>query len=242
MAGAEGCATSPTISPDRSAVYAGDSRGSFYAFDAEDGHRLWQNPPQLGNMLGSPTAAGDDGSIYVATDERLHKLLPDGTVLWSKTYHEYARREEWVKKVDENGDGVEDYVRFAMPAGLAVTSPNRVLLPLTLGYLLPDQGSSVALWPTQAVLAVLDRDGEMAAGPFPVPDVVETTACADRHGNVYVAHVSALSSVCSTLYCKLHLDRLGLPLDAPIEPVGGLSVLRAAGAAGAPPARGKQHP
>jgi hypothetical protein len=59
------------------------------------------------------------------------------------------------------------------------------------------------------------------------PDTVETTACADRSGNVYAAHVSSLSSVYSSLYCKLHLDRLGIPLPPPIVPTGGLTLLRA---------------
>ena len=54
-------------------------------------------------------------------------------------------------------------------------------------------------------------------------DVSETTACADAHGNVYVAHASSMSSVYSSLYCKLHLDSLKLPLPAPIVPTGGLS-------------------
>lgn len=228
MPGGEGSATSPTISRDGSTVYVGDNTGTFYAFDADDGHRVWPNPPVLeGDMLGSPTAAWDDGSIYVATDRALNKLRPNGEILWSRTFHEYARNEEWVKKVDRDGDGREDLERVAVPAGLAVASPHRVLMPLTLGYRLNEEMGAAGVWPTQAVLAVLDRDGNPAAGPFELPDVVETTACATANGDVYVAHASSLSSLYNSLYCKLHLDRLGLSLQPPIVPVGGLSVLRA---------------
>ena len=111
--------------------------------------------------------------------------------------------------------------------GLAVASPNRLLLALTLGYRLTEMAGSAALWPTQAVPALLDREGELAADPYELPDVVETTVCADAHGNVYVGHVSSLSSVYSSLTCKLGLDRLDLPLQSPIEPTGGLTLLPA---------------
>jgi len=229
MPGGEGSATSPTLSPDGSTVYVGDNLGTFYAFDADDGHKVWPAPPVLaGSMLGSPTAARDDGSIYVATDQALNKIRPaDGEILWSRTFHEYAQNDDWVKKVDRDGDGQDDVARVAVPAGLAVTSPHRVLLPLTLGYRLAEDLGAAGVWPTQSVLAVLDRDGNPAAGPYELPDVVETTACAAANGDVYVAHASTLSSVYNSLYCKLHLDLLGLPLQPPIVPVGGLTVLRA---------------
>ncbi len=160
--------------------------------------------------------------VYVATDSTLNRIRPaDGAVLWSRTFHQYARNDAWVKPVDRNGDGREDVERVGIPAGLAVTSPHRILLPLTLGYRLDEEMGVMGVWPTQAVLVVLDRDGHPVAGPYEVPDVIETTACAGPEGDLYIAHVSSESSVYSSLYCKLHLDLLGLPLQPPIEPVGG---------------------
>jgi len=228
MPDGEGCATSPTLSPDGRAVYVGDNRGVFYAFDSTDGRCLWPQPPVLqGAMLGSPTAARDDGSVYVATDRFLHRIRPDGTVCWARSYDEFARNDAWVPPLHRDGDGVEDFPRRAVPAGLAITSPRRIVLPFTLGYGLSEEAGGMALWPVQAVVALLDRDGLPAAGPYEVPDTVETTACADARGNLYVAHVSSMSSVYSSLYCKLGLDRPGFPLPPPIAPVGGITVLRA---------------
>ncbi len=224
--GGEGSATSPTLSPDGSAVYVGDNRGVLHAFDTEDGRELWA--VRVGEMLGSVTVAWDTGTIYVATAAELKRLSPAGRFLpCGGAYKDLARDDALVPRLDVDGDGEEDLPRVALPAGLAVASPNRVLLPLTLGYRL-SEANGYAVWPMKAVLVALDREGRLAGGPYEIPDVVETTACADRRGNVYVAHASILSSVCHSLYHKFHMDLLGV-LPHPVTPVGGITVLHASG-------------
>ncbi len=83
---------------------------------------------------------------------------------------------------------------------------------------------SLAVWPMQSILAVLNRDGNPTSEIYPLPDVGETGAVPHRDGTIYVAHVSALSSVAHSLYHKLDLERLGT-LPHPITPIGGVTVL-----------------
>ena len=127
----------------------------FYAFDTEGGQQRWAEPLVLqGSMLGSPTAARDDGSVYVATDQLLYKISPDGEIAWSRDFQEWAPQ----------SDGSTVFPPTAIPAGLAVTSPNRIILPIVQGYSLSPEPTGMAVWPVGALLAILDRQGNPVAG------------------------------------------------------------------------------
>jgi outer membrane protein assembly factor BamB len=93
---------SPTITPDGSRVYVGNSAGVFYALNASNGSILWTYPTSgsIGAIKGA-AAVDVDGTIYFGTESgRLYALDPSGALKWRYTADSAIRAEA---KIGLNG-------------------------------------------------------------------------------------------------------------------------------------------
>jgi hypothetical protein len=216
--GGGGSATSPVISADGRFVYVGDDNGYLHAFDAETGEEpfdaIW-----IGRMLGSPTFDGPDGDrLFVGADNRIVALNAsfNGEVFWEEEYDSVAGQfldpiEVRCPNAEEGWTTVEP---IAMIAGIVVATPDRLIVPLTLGYPSPFEvwqkchdrvkdvaGESDFIWPKHSVLCILDKtNGAVIGQPVLLPDVVETSIM--HHIRDSAADSGASAASTSPIWCS----------------------------------------
>ena len=76
------CPGAPAVSDDGKTVYGGCLDDAFYALDARTGEKKWVF--RTSADFDGTAAIGDDGTIYVGSDDRkLYALRPDGSLRWS---------------------------------------------------------------------------------------------------------------------------------------------------------------
>ncbi|MFH1859303.1 MAG: DUF3604 domain-containing protein [Patescibacteria group bacterium] len=220
MYGGKGCVTSPTLSPDGKAIFLGDNKGILYAFDTDSGKEKWKR--DVGNMHGSVTVTWDDNPIiYLANDYTLNAIdAQTGNIIWKKDYNYLA---------EERLKNISGYPRVTMIQGIVTVSPNRIIIPLGLGYKYTP--SDLLLWPIESVLVVLDRNGNIINEPYNLRDVSETIAVPDNSGNVHITYCSISSSLAYSLWERGLFP--GLP--KPLEPVGGIEMFMPNGSPPPPP-------
>ncbi|RME48574.1 MAG: hypothetical protein D6795_12780, partial [Deltaproteobacteria bacterium] len=133
--GGEGTASSPDVAFDGSAVYLSDIVGNVHAFDAEGGEHLWSR--EVGKVFGSlgsswPTANHPEHGLLVMTLEEILLLDPgaEGRIVWR---HDYSA------ELSRGIEPVPGYEIVAVPDGLPVQSPNRILIPFLVGYRLSEE-------------------------------------------------------------------------------------------------------
>ncbi len=216
--GGDGSATSPTLSPDGRLVFVGDDQDVLHAFDAESGQEVWQR--RVGRMLGSVTVDSQTGDqVLVGTNDTLSVLdARTGEPVWSVSFTELAR-----SRLQPLEDGTQ---ATALVAGVAMTTPTRILLPLTLGYLF-DFGMESGrgfVWPVESVLVVLDRQGRFQGDPTTLPDVVETGTVISRTGRILVTFGATMSSFAHCIW-RNYGNTLARGMPEPIAPSGGFAVL-----------------
>jgi acetyl esterase/lipase len=213
--GGNGCASSPDLAHDGSAIYLADSVGIIHAFEANSGAELWHK--EIGQIFGSmgttwPSANHPKHVLLAMTINGLTCLDPqnNGEILWHYDY---------TKELAGNLPTVQGYNTIALPNGFPVETPNRIIMPFVIGYQIG--GGDLSVWPMQSRLVVFDRSGGLRES-YPLKDSSEIGAIPDNDGNVYVMYASMLTSTMHCFWEKNLFPRL----PEPMKPMGGLEVFR----------------
>ncbi len=136
-----GTSSSPALSADGTRVYTSDNFGNLLAYDASDGHEIWEY--NIGaQIMGSVSVASDNGELYTSDKQTIIQIIDRGTY-GEETWHADLDMYETIPG-QANFRGISGTIGANGFFGLGRAGfvlPSGTLLPLVVGGILMDRAT-----------------------------------------------------------------------------------------------------